>query len=76
MGLETDTRKSRTLIVASESKAEELAVKLRSTFTRLYHVIGLIGLTRKSVGESVSNFKILGAVDNIKKLSQRKKLTK
>ena len=76
MGLETDTRKSRTLIVASESKAEELAVKLRSTFTRLYHVIGLIGLTRKSVGESVSNFKILGAVDNIKKIIAEEKIDK
>lgn len=76
IGLETDTRKSRTLIVASESRAEELAVKLRSTFTRLYHVIGLIGLTRKSVGKSVSNFKILGAVDNIKKIIVEEKIDK
>jgi GT2 family glycosyltransferase len=76
IGLETDIRKSRTLIVASESKAEELAVKLRSTFTRLYHVVGLIGLTRKSVGESISNFKILGAVDNIKKIIAEEKIDK
>ena len=76
IGLDTDTRKSRTLIVARESKAEELAVKLRSTFTRLYHVVGLIGLTRKSVGTSISNFKILGAVDNIKKIIAEEKIDK
>lgn len=76
IGLETNTKKSRTLIVASETKAEELAEKLRSTFTRLYHVIGLIGLSRKSVGESVSNFKILGAVDNIKKIIAEEKIDK
>ena len=76
MGLETDTRKSRTLIVASDKKAEELASKLRSTFTRLYQVIGLIGLTRKSVGGNVGNFKILGAVDNIKKIIVEEKIDK
>ncbi len=76
IGLDTDSRKSRTLIVASQSKAEELALKLRSTFTQLYHVIGLIGLTRKSVGESVGSYKILGAVDNIKKVISEEKIDK
>lgn len=76
MGLETDTRKSRTLIVASEKKAEELAAKLKSTFTRLYQVVGLIGLTRKNIGGSIGNFKILGAVDNIKKIIADEKIDK
>jgi GT2 family glycosyltransferase len=76
MGLEIDTRKSRTLIVANEVRADELASKLRSTFTRLYHVVGLIGMTRKSVGGSVSNFKILGAIDNIKKIIVDEKIDK
>jgi GT2 family glycosyltransferase/lipopolysaccharide/colanic/teichoic acid biosynthesis glycosyltransferase len=68
IGLETNIRKSRTLIVGNEQKSEELAVKLRSTFTRLYHVIGFIGLTRKSIGEIIGGYKILGTVDNIKKI--------
>lgn len=76
MGLEIDTRKSRTLIVASEVRADELAAKLRSTFTHLYYVVGLIGMTRRSVGESVSNFKILGAIDNIKKVIVDEKIDK
>jgi O-antigen biosynthesis protein len=68
LGLETDTRKSRTLIVAGESKAEELAKKLKSSLTSLYHVVGLIGFTRKSIGTQVGNYKTLGTLDNIKKI--------
>ena len=76
IGLETDTRKSRTLIVASESKAEELASKLKSTFTKLYQVVGIIGLTRKNIGEKIGNYKILGTVDNIKKIIADEKIDK
>jgi GT2 family glycosyltransferase len=76
IGLETDTRKSRTLIVASESKTEELASKLKSTFTKLYQVVGIIGLTRKNIGEKIGNYKILGTVDNIKKIIADEKIDK
>ena len=76
IGLETDTRKSRTLIVASESKAEELASKLKSTFTKLYQVVGIIGLTRKNIGEKIGNYKILGTVDNIIKIIADEKVDK
>jgi len=76
IGLETDTKKSRTLIVASDSKAEELASKLKSTFTKLYQVVGIIGLTRKNFGERIGNYKILGTVDNIKKIIADEKVDK
>jgi O-antigen biosynthesis protein len=76
LGLETDTRKSRTLIVASETKAEELAAKLKSTFTRLYQVVGLIGITRKNIGSRIGNFKVLGTVENIKKIITDEKIDK
>ncbi len=76
IGLETNTKKSRTLIVASESKAEELASKLKSTFTKLYQVVGIIGLTRKSIGEKIGSYKILGTVDNIKKIIADEKVDK
>jgi O-antigen biosynthesis protein len=74
IGLETNIRKSRTLIVGNEQKSEELAVKLRTTFTRLYHIIGFIGLTRKSIGEKISGYKILGTVENIKKIISDEKI--
>ncbi|MEW5843630.1 MAG: glycosyltransferase [Bacteroidota bacterium] len=76
VGLEADSRKSRTLLVGSERKTEELASKLRSTFTRLYQVVGLISLSRKNVGGLVGNFKILGAVDNIKKIISDERIDK
>ncbi|MCL6100227.1 MAG: glycosyltransferase [Bacteroidetes bacterium] len=76
VGLEADSRKSRTLLVGSERKTEELASKLRSTFTRLYQVVGLISLSRKNVGGWVGNFKILGAVDNIKKIISDERIDK
>lgn len=76
VGLEADSRKSRTLLVGTERKTEELASKLRSTFTRLYQVVGLISLSRKNVGGSVGSFKILGAVDNIKKIISDERIDK
>lgn len=76
LGLEKDIRKSRTLIVAGENKAEELAKKLKSTLTSFYQVVGLIGLTRKSVGTQIGNYKILGVVDNIKKIIVDEKIDK
>lgn len=76
VGLETDARKSRTLLVGSEKKTEDLASKLRSTFTRLYQVVGLISLSRKNIGVSVGSFKILGSVDNIKKIISDERIDK
>lgn len=76
VGLETDSRKSRTLLVGSEKKTEELASKLKSTYTRLYHVVGLISLSRKSIGNSVGSFKILGVIDNIKKIISDERIDK
>ena len=76
IGLETDTKKSRTLIVANDSKAEELASKLKSTFTKLYQVIGIIGLTRRNFGEKIGNYRIIGTVDNIKKIIADEKIDK
>ncbi len=76
IGLEFDTKKSRAIIVASESKGEELAQKMKNTFTKLYQVVGLIGLSRKNVGAHVNNLKILGAIENIKKIIIDEKIDK
>ncbi len=68
IGLETNIRQARTLIVGNEEKSEELAAKLKSTFTRLYQVVGFIGLTRRRIGEKIGGYKILGTTENIKKV--------
>jgi uncharacterized membrane protein len=74
IGLDSNIKKSRTLIVGNEQKSEELANKLRATFTRLYHVIGYIGFTRKSIGEKIGGYKILGTIENIKKIINDEKI--
>lgn len=76
VGLDSSARKGRTLIVGNEEKAGELASKLKSNLTSLYQVVGIIGLTRKMIGESIGNYKVLGALDNIRKVIAGKKINK
>lgn len=76
IGLESDTKKSKTLIVGSEKKAMELTSKLKSDFRNLYQVVGFIGMTRRSVGQQIGNYKILGTLDNIKKIITEEKIDK
>jgi hypothetical protein len=76
IGLENDTKKSKTLIVGSEKKALELTSKLKSDFRNFYQVIGFIGLTRKSIGLQIGNYKILGSLDNLKKIIVDEKIDK
>lgn len=68
LGLISESRKAKTLIVGNNIKANELAVKLKSNITSLYQVIGFVGLSRKEIGEKIGNYKILGSLENIKKL--------
>ncbi|MBI1937122.1 MAG: glycosyltransferase [Ignavibacteriales bacterium] len=76
VGLDANTRKGRTLIVGNEARAGDLASKLKSDLTSLYQVVGIIGLTRKMIGESIGNYKVLGALDNIGKVIAEKKINK
>ncbi len=71
-----DTKKARTLIVGFDSKTTELASKLKSHFTSLYNVVGLIGFSRKSIGEKIGSYKVLGALDNLKKIIIDEKIEK
>jgi O-antigen biosynthesis protein len=76
VGLDTDTKKSRTLILGNEKSSEEIASKLKANSTKLHHVIGLIGLSRKNVGEKIANYKVLGSVENVKKIIDEEKIEK
>lgn len=68
LGLISESKKARTLIVGNNAKSNELALKLKSNITSLYQVIGFIGLNRKLIGEKIGNYKILGSLENIKKI--------
>ena len=70
------TRKARTLIVGDENKAGELASRLKSNLTSLYQITGLIGPTRKSIGENFAAYKVIGALDNIKKVITDERIEK
>ncbi len=76
VGLEADTKKARTLIVGSEISVEEVASKLKSSVVKLYQIIGFIGLSRKSIGEKLGNYKFLGSTENIKKIIEEEKIDK
>ncbi len=70
------TKKSRTLIIGFDSKALELGAKLKSHFTSLYNVVGLIGFSRKNIGEKIGSYKVLGALENLKKIIIDEKIEK
>ena len=76
IGLDTDTKKSRTLIIGSEKASEEIASKLKANSTKLHQVIGLIGLSRKQVGDKIGNYKVLGSIENVKKIIDEENIEK
>ncbi|MCX7797887.1 MAG: glycosyltransferase [Melioribacter sp.] len=76
LGLVSNSKKARTLIVGNNQKSSELALKLKSNITSLYQIVGFVGLNKKEIGEKVGNYKILGALDNIKKLIMEEKIEK
>ncbi len=67
-GQTVESRKRRTLVVGSGEIGSALAQKLKSSITNIHHIIGLIGISRKSIGEQVNGFKVIGSLENIKKI--------
>ena len=62
------SRASRTIIVGTGSKAIDIATKLKSDLSRLHNIIGLVALDMQEVGKNINEYKIIGSIDNIKKL--------
>lgn len=58
----------KTLIVGTGSSAIEIAKKLKSYYTTVHTIVGLIGLTRKNIGEKIEGFEVIGSIDNIAKI--------
>lgn len=68
VGLPSEARKHKTVIVGTSETATKLAKKLKASFTDLYDVAGLIGSSFKEVGEVKEEFRVIGSVDNLKKI--------
>ncbi len=76
IGLESGTKKTRTLIVGEEKRAEEIASKLKSNLTKLYKIVGFISLSRKNVGNEISSYKVIGSIENINKIIVEEQIDK
>ena len=74
IGLVSDTKKRKTLLVGNENKLIGLAGKLKKNINTLYEVIGFISKSRKDVGRKVSSYEYLGTLENIKKIISEKKI--
>jgi undecaprenyl-phosphate galactose phosphotransferase len=74
--LNSDIKKSRTLIIGDDLKTEELASKLRTYSSKVYKIIGLVSFRKDRIGEKAGAFKILGSTENIKKLIKDEKIDK
>jgi hypothetical protein len=74
--LNSDIKKSRTLIIGDDLKTEELASKLRTYSSKVYKIIGLVSFRKDRIGEKAGAYKILGSTENIKKLINDEKIDK
>jgi GT2 family glycosyltransferase len=76
VGHSEESKKRRTLVVGTGETALSIAGKLKSSLSSIHHVIGIIGLTRKMVGQKLFNFEVLGSIENIKKIVLAHKIEK
>ncbi|HEX2868929.1 MAG TPA: glycosyltransferase [Ignavibacteriales bacterium] len=75
LGRKEEVYKTRTLIVGTDMHAMALAMKLKTKLTSIQKIAGLVGLTRKHVGEHLEGMEVLGSLENIKKIIREKKIT-
>ncbi len=76
IGIVAESRKIGTLVVGTGENALKLAAKLNASFTSIYRVAGLIGQTRKQIGEKIEKYPVLGSIENIKKVINENKIDK
>ncbi len=76
IGISIEEKAGNTIVVGTGSAAVNLAKKLKSNFTDVYYVIGLIGKSFKEVGQKKEGYEVLGSVKNIDKVIEEKKIEK
>lgn len=65
-----------TVLVGIDNKAITLANKLKENLTSNYNLIGLIGLEIKDIGNKIHGHKVIGSLDNLKKVLVENKISK
>ncbi|NOX17191.1 MAG: glycosyltransferase [Chlorobi bacterium] len=73
-GFGTKTEKMKTLIVGTEEDALQLSKKLISNVTSLFSVVGLISVQRGEIGKEIDGFKVVGSLENLKKIIDEEKI--
>jgi len=68
IGLSSEGSMGKTVVVGVSPMAIDLARKLKSNFTDIYYVIGLIGKSLADVGKTIEGFKVIGSLSNINKI--------
>ncbi len=76
IGISLESRGGNTVVVGTGPTSAELAAKLKSNFTNVYHVVGLIGKSIKDFGNEINGFKVVGSLENINKVITEKKIKK
>ncbi|MCP5061918.1 MAG: glycosyltransferase [Ignavibacteriae bacterium] len=65
-----------TVLVGTDNNAITLADKLKKNLTSNYNLIGLIGLEIKDIGNKINDHKVIGSIDNLKKVLVENKISK
>ncbi len=63
-----------TVLVGIDQKTINLALKLKSNVTSQYKIIGIIGLAIKDIGTKFENIKVIGSIENLKKVINEYKI--
>jgi len=76
IGLAFSSEKKKTLIVGTNKSGLKISIKLNNSLHHLYQVIGFIDETRKSIGQKIGDFEVVGSIENIHKIVEEKKVEK
>ncbi|MGE5496732.1 MAG: glycosyltransferase, partial [Syntrophothermus sp.] len=68
LGRTENFHRFKTLIVGTDSDSIEIAKRVKSRSSAVHTIVGLIGLSRKSIGEKFDDLEVIGSLDNIRKI--------
>ena len=75
VGVKQDgTLNKRTIVIGTTEEAVQLADKLKKRKTDVHSFLGLIGNKNSDIGKSIKDFKVIGSVQNIKKVLSDQKI--
>ncbi|MFH1194512.1 MAG: glycosyltransferase [bacterium] len=75
-GREVESKKTRTIVVGTGTKAKELAAKLKTNISSIHNVIGYVGFSWRDLDKKEDSLKIIGTLENIKKIIIDNKIDK